>query len=103
MTELKEMLSIQRSNGNSRGGKSVYYIHPAQPCSNKSRKVSGYTYKEIQEKLEKVCKTWYAPIVIYYKIEGFIIGSNSKANALKEYWKICAIEDIGKGFEVKSL
>lgn len=97
-------IDIRRSNGHTRSGKKVFYIRPLQECSNRSRRITGWSFYELQEKIDRVCDKWYSPMV-YYKIEGNIIGSNSKINALKEYWRICNIEDskAKKLFEVKQV
>lgn len=39
-------------------------------------------------------------MVIYYEINGKVIGSNSKENALKEYWRICELSEVGKPLPV---
>lgn len=98
-----EGISIRQSNGYGKNGKVSYYIRPLQECLNRSRKVSGFTYAEIEEKKRKLINKWYSPIVIYYKIDSHIIGSNSKENALKEYWRVCELSDIGKEFQVNTL
>lgn len=95
-----EGIKIEKSNGRGKGGRSVYYIRPIQKCFNKSRKVSGFTHAEIEEKKEKLINKWYAPMIIYYEINGCVIGSNSKENALKEYSRICDLEDQNKVFDV---
>jgi len=96
-------VKVTKSNGLGKGGKTYYYIRPLAECHNRSRKVSGFTYQEIQEKIEKTIAKWYAPMVILYEVDGHIIGSNSKWNALEEYWRRCDIEDAKakKQFEVK--
>lgn len=95
---------IRRSNGRSGSGKKALYIRPSLDCANRSRKITGWNYYELQEKLNKVCEKWYAPM-IYYEVNGDIIGSNSKQNALKEYWKVCSLEDskAKKPFEIKQI
>jgi hypothetical protein len=96
-----EGLRIERSNGQGKGGSSVYYIRPAQTCSNRSRKVRGFVHLEIKAKTKKLIYKWFAPMVIYYEVNGVVIGSTSKENALKEYWRICDRNDVGKIFQVK--
>jgi hypothetical protein len=95
-----KQVEVQSSNGYSRGGAIVKFVRPVGKCSNRSRKVSGFTGKEVSEKVARVIERWYSPIVIYYEINGTVIGSNSKQNALKEYWRICDMKDHGKIFEV---
>ena len=94
-------LKITRSNGNGKGGKTFYYVRPIYDCFNRSRKVSGFTYREIHEKLDKLIETWYSPKIILYEIQGHTIASNSKENALKEFWRVCELTDVKKPFEVK--
>ncbi len=98
-------IKVTKSNGLGKGGKTFYYIRPLTECHNRSRKVSGFTHQEIQEKIEKVITKWYSPIVVLYEVDGHIIGSNSKENALKEYWRICELADAKakKMFDVKVL
>jgi hypothetical protein len=93
-------VKIERSNGNGKGGKIFYYIRPLQECMNKSRKASGFTPAELHEKISNVITKWYSPMVIMYMVNGWVIGSNSKENALKEYWRVCERGDVGKEFEV---
>lgn len=80
-----EGIKIENSNGLGKGGRVVYYVRPLQQCFNRSRKFKGFTHFELTEKKDKLIKKWYAPMVIYYEVDGHIIGSNSKENALKEY------------------
>lgn len=98
-----EGVKIDTSNGRNSFGGIVKYIRPAGECINRSRKVSGLTGKEVSEKVEACIKRWYSPMVIYYQIEGVVIGSNSKENALKEFWRICDPRVIGKQFPVTNL
>lgn len=100
---LQQDITITQSNGRGKGGKSYYFIRPLAKCDNRSRKVGGFNYQEIQPKIDKVIAKWYFPIVILYQVEDMVIGSNSKENALKEYWRVCDPNDIGvtKIVEVK--
>lgn len=95
-----EGIKIERSYGKGKYGAVSYYIRPLQECFNRSRKVSGFTHAEIEEKKQKLISKWYAPMVIYYEINGVVIGSNNKENALKEYWRVSELEDIGKIFPI---
>ena len=99
----QEDIKIERSNGRGKGGKISFFIRPVANCLNRSRKVSGWPGSDIQDKIDKCVRKWFSPKVILYEIEGSIIGSNSKENALKEYWRVCDIKDINKQFEVKQL
>lgn len=96
-------VEVRRSNGRGKDGKTYYFIRPFAECFNRSRKVSGWTSQEINDKIEKVIAKWYSPRVILYQIEGTIIGSNSKENALKEWWRVCEIEKIKQLTEVELL
>lgn len=100
---MQEDIQIRRSSGRGKGGKSYCFIRPFATCDNRSRKVGGYTSLEIEGKIAKLIAKWYFPVVILYKVDGLIIGSNSKENALKEYWRVCDRADIGviKNVEVK--
>jgi hypothetical protein len=99
---MQQDLQIRISNGRGAGGKTYYYIRPKEKCYNRSRKISGFTSQEIQEKLAACISKWFFPKVILYKVDGRVIGSNSKENALKEYWRICDLADAKskKQFEV---
>lgn len=103
MADDRTDIKISRSNGNGKGGRISYFIRPAAECLNRSRKVSGWPGNDIQEKIDKCVSKWFSPMVILYEIEGSVVGSNSKENALKEYWRRCEKEDINKQFEVKLL
>lgn len=94
-------VKIEVSNGRNSFGGIIKYIRPAGECFNRSRKVSGYTGAEVNQKVENCIAKWYSPLVIYYEVGGVIIGSNSKENALKEYWRVCEKRDVNKIFEVK--
>jgi hypothetical protein len=39
--------------------------------------------------------------VLYFDICGTVIGAKDEASALKEYWRICPAEEIGKAQKVK--
>lgn len=92
---------VQKSNGFGKSGRMIKFIRPKEPCFNKSRKISGYTPDEIRQKEENTIRKWFSPRIILYRIEGHIIGSNSKENALKEYWRVCDIDKVGHQFEVE--
>lgn len=92
---------IHISNGRGKNGKVYKTIRPLAKCFNRSRKVGGYSTQELKEKTEKVINKWFSPKVILYKVDGEIIGSNSKENALKEYWRVCDVWKIKQHFEVE--
>lgn len=92
---MQEDIQIRKSNGLGKYGKSYYFIRPLAECGNRSRKVGGINYQEIQPKIDKVIAKWYSPRVILYLVADMVIGSNSKENALKEYWRVCHPNDIG--------
>lgn len=92
-------VKITQSIGQGKGGKMSWFIRPIYYCFNRSHKVSGFTGKELQEKADKVISKWYYPRVILYEVDGETIASNSKENALTEYWRVCAKEKIGVIFE----
>jgi len=90
-------VKYERSGGRAKWGVPVFFVRPALPCGNSSRRYVGY------DKLRKGIARWYGPKIIYFVIEGHVIGSNSEKNALREYWRICDKENIGKIFYVKPL
>lgn len=96
-------VEVKRSNGYGKGGRLIAFVRPIYYCFNRSRKVSADTGAELREKIEKTIQKWYAPVVIRYEINGNTVCSNSKDNALTEYWRVCNKEDIGKIFEVTQL
>lgn len=94
--KFQDDIKIEASRGFGKANKERYYVRPIWECFNRSRSVSGYSRKEIEEKIEKLIKKWYAPEIILYEINGLLIGSNNESNALKEYWRVCEQKDIGK-------
>jgi hypothetical protein len=95
-------IRIDASNGRTTDNlKIVRYIRPVYECFNRARKVTGFTSSEVNRKINNVVAKWYSPKVILYKIEGWVIASNSKRNALCEYWRVCDMKDVGKEFEVQ--
>lgn len=93
--EFQSDITINRSNGFTKSGKPAYYISPRVKCINRARRVIGI------DRVEKCIKKYFYPRVILYEIDGSVIGSNSKENALKEYWRVCELNKVGTHFEVK--
>jgi hypothetical protein len=93
-------VKIIHSNGRGKSGKIVVFIRPDKDCFNNSRKVTAFSVMELNNIIARTVNKWYNPIT-YYVINGDIIGSNSEQNALKEYWRVCRKEDIGKAFPVE--
>ncbi len=89
-----EAVEIRSSGGYSRTARQVY-IRPAKECDNRSRRCKA-------DRAEAVVKHWYTPMV-YYKVQGKIIGSNSEKHALSEYWLICDKKEIGTVFPVEEI
>lgn len=96
---MQEDIKIQKSNGFGKNGQLNYFIRPVADCMNRSRKASGFNYPI--EKIDNLIRKWYYPKVILYNINGMIIGSNSKENALKEFWRVCEKDIIGIPLPVK--
>lgn len=96
-------IKIEKSNGSNSFAGAIYFVRPLADCMNRSRKVSVRPGESATEKIEKVIAKWFFPKVIIYNLNGWKIGSNSKENALKEYWRVCAEEEIGKTTEVTQL
>lgn len=94
LEELLKDVSVCYSRGRGRGGRRANFIRPADDCENKSRRITGFTAKELDEKIIAVVKKWYYPMH-YYIIDGHLIGSNNEMNALKEYWRFCEKDYIG--------
>jgi len=94
-------IKIHTSAGRGKNGKMYKGVRPLADCFNRSRKVGGYNHQEIQAKIDKVIEKWFSPKVILYRVDGHVIGSNSKENALKEYWRVCEKEKIKQHFEVE--
>lgn len=90
--ELIKDVSVCYSRGRGKGGSRANFIRPADDCFNRSRRVTGFTNEELDEKIIQVVKRWYYPMK-YYKVDGHIIGSNSEENALKEYYRVCNVKD----------
>lgn len=88
-------VSVISSNGFSKNGEQYVFIRPTRQCFNRSRRC-------LKSNAERTIKKWFTPIN-YYEIQGHIIGSNNEVNALKEYWRVCAPENIGKQFVIASL
>lgn len=87
-------VNIIYSNGNGKGGKMYAFVRPDMKCFNRSRRVQP---SRVAEEVKK----WFTPMN-YYIVDGETIGSNSEENALKEYWRVCDKEKIGKHFQVTS-
>lgn len=98
---MQDDVKITRSNGRGKGGKSFYFIRPLSECNNRSRKVGGFNYQEIQPRIDRLIAKWYSPRIILYQVADMVIGSNSKENALKEYWRVCERKNIGVNKEVE--
>lgn len=87
-------VEIKLSKGFMKGGTRKWFIRPAINCFNRSRIATTL------ESAEKMAKKWYSPTVQLYSIGGREIGSNNPENALKEYWRVCEMEEISKPLEV---
>jgi hypothetical protein len=99
VTELIKDVSVCYSRGRGKGGRRANFIRPADNCFNKSRRVTGFTDEELDEKIIATVKKWYYPMK-YYKVDNHIIGSNSEENALREYWRVCEKSVKGLCFPV---
>lgn len=87
------------SNGCGKDGRKTIFLHPDCECFNRSRSVKFFTKEEAEQKIEKIIDKWYSPEIKRYEIDGRVIASNSAANAVKEYWRVCDPKHIGKPFE----
>ena len=88
-------ISIVKSSGRGKNGWRYYFIHPSGKCSNKSRRVRADKVKETVAR--------HFSVVKYFSIDGIVIGAKDKEAALKEYWRVCERDKIGKRFEVTEL
>jgi len=87
-----EHVTISYSNGRGKYGQQFAYVRPSGKCSNRSRRCAADKVQDVVSK--------HFPVVNYYKINGWIIGAKNENFALKEYYRICDVADIGKSFEV---
>lgn len=85
-------IEITCSYGRGKSGRKYAYIRPAKKCRNRSRRCS-------RDKIA-ACIERHFPVVYYYHVDGFVIGAKDPQSALKEYWRVCEKEKIGKVFEV---
>lgn len=90
-------IKIERSLGRTKTGIPVFFVRPAHACENRSRCFVGY------DKMNKGIVRWYASSILYFIVDGHLIGSNNEKNALSEYWRICDRNKVGKIVEVKLL
>jgi hypothetical protein len=88
-------ITIDYSAGRGKSGQRYAYVRPALPCRNRSRR---FRLDKLQAGIEK-----HFPQVLYFDICGTVIGAKDEASALKEYWRICPIEEIGKAQKVNHL
>jgi len=95
-------IQTEYSRGKSRDGRTTLYLRPAKNCFNRSRVVKGFNDAGINKKATQVIQEWYTPMV-YYSVDGQVIGSNNTENALKEYWRVCDIEKRGQIFPVTEI
>lgn len=102
LEKYKEAININFSIGKGKGGKKYAYIRPKANCFNRDRKVGGFTKNELRVQIIKCIEKYYFPIR-YYELENHIIGANNEDNALKEYWRVCDLKDVGKQFVIKNI
>lgn len=95
-------IKITHSNGLGKGGKMFVFIRPDFDCMNRSRRVGAYTSEELKEVVAKCIAKYYTPLK-QYMVDGHIIGSNNEKNALREYWKVCDKNYVGKRFLVEEM
>ena len=94
LEELLKGVSVCFSRGRGRGGRRANFIRPAEDCFNRSRRVTGFTDEELDQKIIATVKKWYYPMR-YYIVDGHLIGSNDEMNAMKEYWRVCEKDYVG--------
>ena len=92
---MNDQVKISYSYGRGKYGKNYAYIRPAKDCFNRSRRCETHKIDQLIQK--------HFPVVNYYLIEQRIIGAKNEEFALKEYWRVCAKENIKKIFPVKLL
>lgn len=100
--KISKDVRVIHSLGRGSGGRISCYIRPKEAGFNRDRKVSAFSSKELKDKIIACITKYYTPITYYY-CEGYIIGSNTDKNALKEYWPVCDRKDIGNKFEIKTV
>lgn len=83
-----EPIKITESAGRGKFGKTYFFIHPANGCINRSRRVT-------QNRIDETINKYYSPLNLYM-VDGYRIGANSPENAVKEYRRICNIKNINK-------
>lgn len=89
-------LLIQRSRGRSKNFMLVAYVSPVNlMAKNKPRRVVGFDEDELLHNIKKVWASYYFPSNMY-KISGMNFIANNEKNAIKEYWRICEKELVGK-------
>lgn len=99
MMNTTEAVDIKYSSGRVRSGRRFAYIRPSFACLNRPMRVSGNDRQNLVVNVEKAIRKYYTPIFTY-EIQGKIVGSNNPANALKEFYRVCEKEQIGRKFEV---
>ena len=83
-------IHVLRSHGLSKTGAPIFFVRPANMCFNRSRRFVGY------DKMAKGIVKWFAPEVKYWEIDGYILGSNSEENAVKEWNRVSDKSDKPK-------
>lgn len=114
ITELvTKHLVITQSKGSGRNGKMYCFVSAEAPSVNadvskghRPRRVGGYTTEELNQSVRAIAKKWFFPLRYFLVTDGdknYWVASNSEENALKEYWRVCEVQDIGKEFPVTEL
>lgn len=89
---MNNQIQVEYSAGRGKYGRQYAYIRPAGNCHNKSRRVSA---DQVESTIEK-----HFPNVNYYLINGLVIGAKDPDFALKEFWRVCERQQVGKAFPV---
>ena len=93
-------VKVEYSRGYGKSGKLAAYVRPDFDCFNRSRRVADYSHEGLREMVNTVIRKWYAPKLVAYKIDGYVIVSNNEENALKEFYRVCDKEQINIVFPV---
>ena len=88
-------ITIDYSAGRGKYGRQYAYIRPAGNCHNRSRRVRVDMIGSIIQK--------HFPEVHYYLVNGITIGAKNEDCALREYWRVCDRELIGKPAQITAL
>lgn len=87
-----QYVEVTYSRGRGRSGTEYAYLRPAGKCFNRSRRVRA-------DRVDS-CMKIHFPHINYYLVDGHVIGAKDENFALREYWRVCERNKIGKQFPV---